>query len=68
MKLLLVTNASLNSEKFIRQNELLFNTAKDLNINIVTKRNTDIIYNIYNNSNNFGNYDAVLFYDKDNLF
>lgn len=67
MKLLLVTNASLNSEKFIRQNELLFNTAKDLNINIVTKRNTDIIYNIYNNSNNFGNYDAVLFYDKDTL-
>lgn len=65
MKILLVNNVSLSFDKFIIQNELLFNTAKDMNIEIEIANNADLFYDIYKNKNWFKNYDAILFYDKD---
>ena len=62
---LLVTNASLNTEKFKIQNDLLFKTARTLNIELVIKNNTELMFSLFDNSNNFSYYDAVLFYDKD---
>ncbi len=64
MKLLLVTNVSLDSEKFNLQNQLLFDTAKKLNINLQIAKNTELL-NFVGQENCFPKCDAVLFYDKD---
>ena len=67
MKILLINNASLNANKFKQQNELLFNAAKDLNIELEIKRNIDIKYYYDSNGSHIENIDcdAILFYDKD---
>ncbi|MBQ7307193.1 MAG: hypothetical protein IJW82_01550 [Clostridia bacterium] len=65
IKILLVSNKSLNYEKFKKQNKLLFETAQNLNIHLDLKNNTDLIFSLYNKQNNFPYYNAVLFYDKD---
>ena len=67
MKVLLINNASLNANKFKQQNELLFNAAKDLNIELEIKRNIDIKYYYDSNGSHIENIDcdAILFYDKD---
>ena len=67
MKILLINNASLNFDKFIEQNKLLFDTAKDLNIELETKRNIDIKYWYDKSGTHIEKLDcdAILFYDKD---
>ena len=70
MKILLINNASLNADKFKEQNNLLFEAAKELNIELDIKRNIDIKY-FYDNSGvhlESLNCDAILFYDKDITF
>ncbi len=67
MNILLINNASLNTDKFKQQNQLLFDAAKDLNIELDVKRNIDIKY-WYDSNGSFLerlNCDAILFYDKD---
>ena len=44
MKILLINNASLNADKFKEQNALLFESAKQLGIELEIKRNIDIKY------------------------
>ena len=64
MKILLVNNVSLNQEKFKEQNQILFQAAKDLEIELEIKNNAEIFYTL-NESTKIGNYDGILFYDKD---
>ena len=68
MKILLVNNISLDMEKFIEQNKLLLESAKENNINLDIKTNMEIYAILSSNGeyikNNL-NYDAVMFYDKD---
>ena len=67
MKILLINNASLNFDKFKKQNQLLFEAAKDLGIELEVKRNVDIKYYYDSLGTHLENLncDAVLFYDKD---
>ena len=67
MKILLINNASLNTDKFKEQNRLLFNAAKDLNIELEIKRNIDIKYWYDGTGCHIEKIDcdAILFYDKD---
>ena len=44
MKILLVNNVSLNQEKFKEQNQILFQAAKDLEIELEIKNNAEIFY------------------------
>lgn len=62
-KILLVNNQSLNQEKFLIQNQLLFDSAKELNCSLDIKTNCDVINILL--ENNKLDYDAVMFYDKD---
>lgn len=62
-RLLLVNNQSLNQEKFTKQNQLLLQSAKELNCELEIKTNFDVYNLILRNS--LKKYDAVLFYDKD---
>lgn len=64
MKILLVTNVSLNNNKFKEQNKLLFDTAKKLNIELIIYNNADLTHFV-GEENCFPKCDAVLFYDKD---
>lgn len=67
MKILLINNASLNADKFKEQNALLFESAKQLGIELEIKRNIDIKYYYDSNGTQIENLDcdAILFYDKD---
>ena len=69
MNILLIHNASLNFEKIKEQNQLLFNAAKDLKIELEIKRNIDIRYWYDTDGSHVENLDcdAILFYDKDIL-
>lgn len=62
-KILLVSNACFEIEKIKQQNQLLVNSAKQLNCQLDIKFNTDVYVDLLNN--NPINYDAILFYDKD---
>lgn len=62
-KILLVNNQSLSQEKFLIQNQLLFDSAKELKCCLDIKTNCDVNNMILDNKKL--NYDAVLFYDKD---
>lgn len=62
-KILLINNQSLNYEKFIKQNQLLFDAAKELNCELDIKTNCEIICKL--NDNSLLQYDGILFYDKD---
>ena len=67
MKILLINNASLNSDKFKQQNNLLYEAAKNLHIELEIKRNIDIKYYYDNLGVHLEELDcdAILFYDKD---
>lgn len=62
-KILLVNNQSLNQDKFVEQNALLFDSAKELTCKLDIKTNFEV-YNLLM-SNALPKYDAVMFYDKD---
>lgn len=62
-KILLVNNRSLNQDKFKIQNQLLFDSAKELNCQLDIKTNCDVANMLLKNEN--FSYDAVMFYDKD---
>ncbi len=63
-QILLVTNVSLDSDKFKFQNQLLFDTAKGLGIKLDTVTNTNLSHYI-GETKCFPKCSAVLFYDKD---
>lgn len=62
-KILLVNNVSLNQEKFVTQNALLFQSAQELDCQLDIMTNTSVYDCIINGQQL--NYDAVMFYDKD---
>lgn len=62
-KILLINNQSLNQEKFIKQNQLLFDASKELQCELTIKTNFEILNLL--NLNLPLKFDAVMFYDKD---
>lgn len=64
MKILVITNASLDSEKFIVQNEIIRKSAAELGVEIEFKNNTELFFTLPGHTEDF-KADAVLFYDKD---
>lgn len=62
-QILLVNNQSLNQQKFLKQNALLLDSAKELNCKLDVKTNFEVCNLLLKQK--LKHYDAVLFYDKD---
>ena len=67
MKIILINNASFNSEKINEQNEFFKRSAKKLGIELEIKKNIDINYTFTGSGVQIEKLDcdAILFYDKD---
>lgn len=68
-KALVVLDASLSEDAFMKQNKLFFDASKNLGISLVVKKNAEI-YTYLNNTKvksyeSFGTYDFVFFLDND---